>query len=101
MGGGDPRSSSSQNGNVIDSKDYIGGAKYWYVDPRATGTYGPRNNLNQRFDPGDDEQGHDTDFINAVNRLLNPNTPMLSQPQATPTQYYRDPATGALNQFGM
>jgi hypothetical protein len=59
-----------------------------------------------------DEQGHTgmnepdrIDFTNAVNRLLNPNTPMLSQPmltpQASPQQYYRDPATAALNQFGM
>lgn len=28
-----------------------GAARYWYVDPRATGTYSPGNNLNQQFNP--------------------------------------------------
>jgi hypothetical protein len=85
MGGADPRSSSSQ-GNVITPD--LGAGKYWYVDPRARSS-GPRG-----FDPAQDydEQGHSgmnepqrIDFINAVNRLMSPNTPMLPMSTPTPT----------------
>lgn len=54
MGGGN---NSGDQGNVIIPE--LGAAKYWHVDPRASGVPTPANA--QQFNPAQyaDEQGHD------------------------------------------